>query len=315
MAKNYTLLNLKTVDEWLEARKTHIGGSEISAIVGLNHFMTANDLWEIKKGLREPADENESMRLGHLFEDDVVTMLEEKAGISAIKATAGNLIYLSHEYPFASASPDRIGYLPGAKKTEANKIIIEIKTTKLRVDKDNIPYSWQCQVQWYMGITGIHKAVIAWFSFHSVSFDYQEIEFSKDTFDYLMDAAKNFISLLRDNIRPVAMTSKDIDAMYPKQVDGKISETDEETAIDCERYRDVCQQIRELETTKNELAERIKLSIGDSEGISFSNLVLATYKASKDSSKFDLEEFKKDNPDLYNKYLKTVSGTRRLIVK
>ena len=312
--KNYTLHRLLTVDDWLKARKDHIGGSEISAILGLNHFMSPNRLWEIKTGLAAPEPENESMELGHLLEDDVVELLERRTGYRAIKATAGNDIYVSTIYPFASASPDRIGYLPGTPKKDSNKVIIEIKTTQLNVNEDELPYSWQCQVQWYMGITGIHKAVIAWLSCGR-TFGYKEVDFSQDTFDYMIKAAQDFMILIRDNIRPAAMTGKDIDSMYPRHIDGKISETDESTAIDCEQYRDICKQIRDLEATKSELAERIKLSIGDSEGISYSNLLLATYKAGKDSSKFDVDAFKNENPDLYNKYLKTTPGQRRLLIK
>ena len=42
--------------EWLEARKSCVGGSDAAAIIGLSPYKSNVDLWEEKVGLRKPED-------------------------------------------------------------------------------------------------------------------------------------------------------------------------------------------------------------------------------------------------------------------
>jgi predicted phage-related endonuclease len=43
-------------EEWLEARGSRIGGSDASAVVGMNPYKTNVDLWMEKTGLIVPED-------------------------------------------------------------------------------------------------------------------------------------------------------------------------------------------------------------------------------------------------------------------
>ena len=62
-----TMLELGSRDEWLQARGKRIGGSEASAVVGLNPYMSNTDLWSIKTGRREAEDISDKpyVRYGH----------------------------------------------------------------------------------------------------------------------------------------------------------------------------------------------------------------------------------------------------------
>lgn len=57
--------------EWLEHRKTGIGGSDAAAILGLSPFKTNVQVWEEKVGIREPDDisENPVVKYGTEAED------------------------------------------------------------------------------------------------------------------------------------------------------------------------------------------------------------------------------------------------------
>ena len=46
----------KSRDEWLQNRRSYIGGSDAAAIVGASKSMTNVELWEIKTGRREQKD-------------------------------------------------------------------------------------------------------------------------------------------------------------------------------------------------------------------------------------------------------------------
>ncbi|MEG1781609.1 MAG: YqaJ viral recombinase family protein [Clostridium sp.] len=43
-------------EEWLAARKNHIGGSDASACVGMNPYKSNVELWKEKMGIRIPED-------------------------------------------------------------------------------------------------------------------------------------------------------------------------------------------------------------------------------------------------------------------
>lgn len=59
-------------------RKDHIGSSDMSAIMGLNPYMTAHDLWLIKTGRVENVVEGEAVELGNALEDVLIDWFEEK---------------------------------------------------------------------------------------------------------------------------------------------------------------------------------------------------------------------------------------------
>jgi putative phage-type endonuclease len=53
------MITLSSRDEWLKNRKNGIGGSEISAVIGQNPYMTNIELWELKTGRKQPEDISE----------------------------------------------------------------------------------------------------------------------------------------------------------------------------------------------------------------------------------------------------------------
>lgn len=305
---------VKTTEEWLELRRPRIGGSEISAVVGINPFESKYELYLRKTGQSEDKVENLAMRLGHKLENAVAELLQEEAGYQIIKNTAGNVIYLSEDYPFAEASPDRIAYLPGARKSLDNRCIVEIKTTQKNVDPDNLPEHWICQIQWYMGHTGIHTAVIAWLT-AGRDFGYQVVDFSKEFFDYLLEEGRQFMEDMRKGVAPAPVTSQDCRLAYPRQEVGKVSEVNEAVALACERYKDIKTRIKDLEAQKDECEDMLKVAFADAESISYGGLTLATFKAAKDTLKFDARKFQEENPELAQKYMVNCQGARRLVVK
>lgn len=311
---NYHKVVLKDVKEWLAVRHPRLGGSEISSVIGINPFQSKYELYLRKRGEAEPVEENMAMRLGHKLENAVAELLSEEAGYQIIKNTAGNLIYLSDTYPFAEASPDRIAYLPGARKSEDNKCIVEIKTTMKDIDEDNVPEHWICQVQWYMGITGVHRAVIAWLS-SGRTFGYKELEFSKDFFEFLVNEGRQFMEDVKAGNEPEPISSKDVALRYPKHADGKSSECSENVAVACDNYKRLKAQIKDLEEKLDEQEEIIKCAFADNEALTYCGLTLATFKAGKDTRKFDAKSFQKDNPELAENYMTSVPGYRRLVVK
>ena len=147
-----TMLELGSRDEWLQARGKRIGGSEASAVVGLNPYMSNTDLWSIKTGRREAEDISDKpyVRYGH----DAEPLLRGLFKLDFPDYKVGyvdNNLFLNSRYPWAHASLD--GWL---QDPEGRTGILEIKTTEILQSmqkekwKDRIPDNYYLQVLHYM---------------------------------------------------------------------------------------------------------------------------------------------------------------------
>lgn len=147
-----TMLELGSRDEWLQARGKRIGGSEASAVVGLNPYMSNTDLWNIKTGRREAEDISDKpyVRYGH----DAEPLLRDLFRLDFPDYKVGyvdNNLFLNSRYPWAHASLD--GWL---QDPEGRTGILEIKTTEILQSmqkekwKDKIPDNYYLQVLHYM---------------------------------------------------------------------------------------------------------------------------------------------------------------------
>ena len=146
------MLELGSREEWLTARSDRIGGSEASAVVGLNPYMSNTDLWSIKTGRREAEDISDKpyVRYGH----DAEPLLRELFKLDFPDYKVGyvdNNLFLNSRYPWAHASLD--GWL---QDPEGRTGILEIKTTEILQSmqkekwKDRIPDNYYLQVLHYM---------------------------------------------------------------------------------------------------------------------------------------------------------------------
>ena len=101
----------ETHESWLEARRKGIGGSDISAIAGVNPFKSAIDVFLEKTG-RVRFPENKNMRWGKILEDPVAKEygVTEKVGVHRINAM---LQHPTHQ--FALVNLERLIVKNGAR--------------------------------------------------------------------------------------------------------------------------------------------------------------------------------------------------------
>ena len=120
---------------------------------------------------------------------------------------------------------------------------------------------------------------------------------------------------------PPPTSVSDTKTLYPNQNENILEFYDDDVVDKIVDYRDDMEKMRllkaKMEGTKVYLMEHIK----DNEGINVHGIVryngphIVTWKKSSDRQVFDTKKFKKENEDLYNKYLFTKEGSRRFIVK
>ncbi len=149
-----TMKVLKDRQEWLQNR-SRIGGSEASAIVGLNPYMSNVDLFQIKTGQVVPEDisEKDYVKYGN----DAEPLLRELFKLDCPQYQVmyeENNMWLNDKYPFAHASLD--GWLVDP---EGRKGIWECKTTNILQSmqrekwKNQIPDNYYIQIIHYLMVT------------------------------------------------------------------------------------------------------------------------------------------------------------------
>ena len=145
---------LNSREEWLKNRMNGLGGSEISAVIGLNPYLDNVTLWEYKTGRKQPADisdkpfvkygTNAEHHLRELFKLDFPEYSVEYIEYYSFK---------NSKYPCALASLD--GW---RAEQDGRKGILEFKTTEILQSmqkekwRERIPNNYFCQCLFYMAV-------------------------------------------------------------------------------------------------------------------------------------------------------------------
>ena len=309
-----TIIRPKNREEWLEYRKSGIGSSEVATIVGLNPWETPYQLWRRKIGLDEPKSETFFMKAGHYLEDAVARFWQDETGKQVIKASASDWLIRNNDKPFVQVSPDRTYWLDDSHSAD-NKGILECKTTQRAIDGDDLPKTWFCQVQYQLGGAEMQQGSIAWLT-AGREFGYRDLALVPDFYGWLVEEVEKFwVDNILGKQEPDSQSVQDVLIKYNKHTNGKVVEVGEDVMEAYNNLKSVREEIANLEKQKEELEAKLKMGFGDAEAISFGGTTLATWKASKDSEKFDAKAFVAEHPELAKQYTKVVAGSRRFNLK
>lgn len=313
---NVTIIRPGTREEWLEIRKSGIGSSEVATILGLNPWETPYQLWRRKKGIDAPKQENAAMRNGHHLEDAVSRMWNDATGREIIKRSAIDWIIRDNDRPFLQVSPDRTYWLGESRSPEA-KGILEIKTTRMKVNPDDLPKYWFAQLQYQMGVAGYEQGSLAWLSAGmGFDFGYQDLILVSDFFAWEVEEVERFwTDCVIGGREPNAISVKDVLLKYNRHTNGKILECSDEIFEAYQNLKEVKKEIKALEERQESLEGTIKMAFEDAEALSYGGDTIATWKAPKPGVKFNDKAFIADHPDLAAPYLQPTQGARRFLLK
>jgi predicted phage-related endonuclease len=166
---------VETKEQWLTQRKGGIGGTDISAILGLNPWRNAIDVYLAKLGLAQQP-ETQAMRLGNRLEPAIAEEYADLTGSKLVRGEEiaplfpgianvwrGHTIIEHRDHRFLIGTPDAI--VPDAERG------LEIKNAGFqgrewgRPGTDEIPRHYLLQCAWYMALTGLsHWDVAVLFS-------------------------------------------------------------------------------------------------------------------------------------------------------
>lgn len=153
-------------EQFLQRRKGGIGGTDISAIVGLNPWRNAMDVWLAKLGRDECPEQSEAMWWGSYLEAGIARKYAERTGYTLLtgdriaqswtaspaRAWNGITIIEHSKHPFLIASPDAL-----ALHTDRG---VDFKLASFKSHEwgkegtDKVPDHYAIQCAWYMAITG-----------------------------------------------------------------------------------------------------------------------------------------------------------------
>ncbi len=289
-------------EEWLKLRSQYIGGSDAAAVVGLNAHASQFSLWAEKTGRVPGFSGNLATEVGTFLEEFVAQKFAQETGKKVRKC---NHSFFNSKYPWAIANIDReiVGSDEG----------LEIKTTdSLNMKKfknGEYPAHYYCQCVHYLAVTGKkrwHLAVLI----GNKDFKTFTIERDEAEIEALMRAEKDFWECVKNNTPPLIdgteASSEAVQTIYADCNDftADISAFDEDLA----RREQLKAQIKELEQEAEEIANRLKIFLGEIGGGNSDRFKVSWKPQSRTT--FDHRRFATDNPDVdLSEYFKS-STTR-----
>ena len=150
--------------EWLKARLNGIGGSEASAVIGCNPYMSNTDLWQLKTGRKQALDisSNAHVAYGHAAEGPIRELFA--LDYPQYEVSYGGAFDMVHnpDHPWLFATLD--GRL--VERETGRRGILEIKTTEILRSmakekwRDGVPQNYYVQLCHQLLATGWDFAVL-----------------------------------------------------------------------------------------------------------------------------------------------------------
>ncbi|MFC3797930.1 YqaJ viral recombinase family protein [Cohnella sp. GCM10012308] len=301
-------------EEWLKLRTRGIGGSDASAVVGLNPWKSKVAVFLEKTGQSIPDTTGEAAYWGNALEDVVAREFSLRTGL---KVQRSNKLYQHPEHRFMIGNVDRI-----VTDSQKRKGVLEVKTTTNEKDwdDDRIPDHYAIQLQHYMTVMGLdygHFAVLLG-GFGGFKFKSTYIERDDRISKYLIDMEKQFWHdhVLKQNppmIDGSAASTDLLSYLYPTSTPNSILQLSSE-------YEPRVKELREAEAAKKAAEERleaaknfIKAAAADAEIIMLNGEKIATWK-SHDETRMDTKTFKAEEPEIFAKYAVT-KPVRKFLIK
>lgn len=314
MAKQ--VIKYKNREEWLKNRSKGIGASEAGTVLGLNPWETPYQLWRRKKGIDPPKVENFAMKAGHYLEDAVSKFYEDESHCHIIKASTDDYTILNTDCPILRVSPDRTFWRINAKHNEAEKSILECKTTQMTIDPDDIPKHWFCQLQMNLGVGEYKDGALAWLTMGR-DFGYLDMDFDPEFYGWMKDEITKFWQdyIIGDQ-EPPAYNASDVLLKFSRHKVGKEIVATAEIMEQITRLKEIKESAKAYEPEQKAIENNLKMFFADAESIVDENgMTLATWKAPNPKKTFDEKRFESENPDLYESYTLEKQGARRLLIK
>jgi putative phage-type endonuclease len=293
-------------EEWLQARRKGIGGSDAAAIAGLNKWKSPVAVYLEKIGQApEEKVNSEAAYWGTMLEDVVAQEFSKRTGL---KVRRRNAILQHPEHSFMLANVDRliVGEKTGLECKTASEYLKE------EWKDDEVPAQYLLQCQHYMAVTGFDSWWIA-VLIGGNKFVYKKIERDEDIIQYLIQIESDFWNnhVLKKN--PPMFDGSDascdlLKALYPTAKFDEEIELPPDAADLIAKYEQAKQEEAEAAERRKEAENQLKAMLGDYEK-GFAGERIITWKNVR-SSRVDTKLLKEKYPEIYQEVAKETISRR-----
>lgn len=303
MAKTVIDTNNLSYEQWLEYRKTGIGGSDASVVCGINKYKFPVELWLEKTGQLPYQEAGEAAYWGTQLEPVVRSEFTKRTGIE-VKLV--KQLLQSEEHTFMQANLDGICEHP-----DYGTCIFEAKTAsayKSNEWENSIPAEYMLQIQHYMSVTGYKGTFIA-VLIGGNTFKWKYIERDDEIIEMLIHLEADFWEHIVNKTPPPLdgseASEKFLSDRYPESIpqsriilppeaDVLIKEYDKETAI-----------LNEAAERRQRAENLLKEMLGDNENGTSENRIISWKSIFQE--RLDSKSLRAEYPDLYKKYVNRIS--------
>lgn len=300
-------------EDWLQLRRTSIGGSDVATILGFNKYKSPYQLWLDKTGQIDidASDPSEAAYWGNVFEETVAKEFTKRTGA---KVRNDNHMYFHREYDFLSANVDR--------QVVGENAILECKTASMflsdKWEGENIPDQYIFQVQHYLNVLDKEYAYIA-VLVGGQKFQWKRVERDQELIDIIQERLIAFWEVnVKQNVAPPIDGSQAATEFLKERYAN--SESGKEITL-ASSFDETISLLNEAKAAKKTVEEtislyenQIKLALGEVDaeiGITPTNLI---YWKPVTTNRLDTKTLQKEQPDIYEQYL-NASQSRRLTIK
>jgi len=285
-------------------RSTYLGGSDVAPILGISPWRTPLDVYLDK--IQPRKEETDPGRLkvlnrGKRMEPYVIDLLAEETGLEIIRRGER---YLDPDLDFIAAEID------AEAATGEN---IEIKTVspfKAREwgeeQSDEIPLHYAAQAMHGMMVTSREVCVFG-VLIGGDDFRVYRIERDDVTIDAIRQKEIEFWSRIQARQAPEPSTVSDVFRLFGTKDSGLAVEASESLQADVIALKSLKDDAKRLGAQIDLREERIKLHMADASILTMNGKPVLTWKEQA-SKRFDQSAFKADQPELYEKFIKTVTS-------
>ncbi len=290
---------------WHQLRATGIGGSDAAAAVGLSKWMTPLQLYLLKRGEAEQTAQTEPMRWGQLHEPTIRKEYVERTG-----RWVRMVGFMRHP-----TRPYAVGNVDGLVEDER---LLEIKTARSgegwgTPGTDEIPQEYLMQCQHYLAITGMPAADVV-VLIAGNGFRIYSVQADPELQEILLDGEAIFWERVQRGDPPAPINQEDVKRRW-RYSSGPAVQASLDVMDSLAELRDLKAAIKEAEEREQVLTARVQGFMRDAAELLAGNTVLATWKNVSAQPKFDLESFKSENPEMFQRYLKEPKPQRRMLLK
>lgn len=297
-------------EQWLAARRTGVGGSEVAAVLGMSKHASPYEVYLDKRGelpldRPQPVELEEAAFWGHQHEPTIARVFAERTGLGVVEGP-GMLAHVERRWMLANL--DRAVIERGES---APSSLLEIKTRsafQLAEWLLGVPDGPALQTHWYLAVTGYsHAHVAALLGGNRLII--HRVERDESLVEHLVEIVGRFWQNVLDRVPPPVDGSEATESLlghFYKVRAGAVTVADPSEVLPLlDRRRELKAREARTEAELREVDNRLKSLAGEAEVVKTQGRTAFTWKQ---NGPLSTKRFAAAHPDLAQHYTHRVDA-------